>query len=138
MAKIIWFFFKICLQTLYLTDLGLVSSFLLDSSISSLCLEYLSTVFSIDSCLLGILFLYLSRQIGFIDWSAIDPLLGGFLSFFIMLAIGVIPSLIHGNVKKRKYAQEIKQILIEKLEKFLTEHQKKREKAKGMVDKFLD
>jgi len=33
---------------------------------------------------------------------------------------------------------ELKQILIEKLEKFLIEHQKKREKAKGMVNKFLD
>lgn len=46
---------------------------------------------------------------------------------------------IHDDYRSGKMLTgELKQILIEKLEKFLTEHQKKREKAKSMVDRFLD
>ncbi len=45
---------------------------------------------------------------------------------------------IHDDYRSGKMLTgELKQILIEKMEKFLTDHQKKREKAKKMLDKFL-
>lgn len=45
---------------------------------------------------------------------------------------------IHDDYKSGKMLTgELKQILIDRLEKFLTDHQKKREKAKKKLDKFL-
>lgn len=45
---------------------------------------------------------------------------------------------IHDDYRQGKLLTgELKQMLIEKLNKFLTEHQKKREKAKDQIDKFM-
>ncbi len=45
---------------------------------------------------------------------------------------------IHDDYKSGKMLTgELKQILVEKLNKFLAEHQKRREKAKGQIEKFM-
>ena len=45
---------------------------------------------------------------------------------------------IHDDYKSGKLlTSELKEILIEKISKFLKEHQSKREKAKKLIDKFL-